>query len=101
MDQIRKYRLDLEASPILNSNSQGIALFDFIGTFMIAYIFEKYLTNYFNISKKIYYASLIPLGIIIHYIINQNTFLNTKLLSNNLNIYKILFVSLILYIIFY
>lgn len=97
MDNLRKFRLDLGDFPFLNSNSHGIALFDLIGTFMIAYLFEKY----FNfIPRKIYYASLIPLGVIIHYIINQNTFLNSKLLNNNFNIYKMLFLGLILYIFF-
>jgi hypothetical protein len=99
MDQIRKYRLDLEVSPFLNSNSQGIALFDLLGTFMIAYIFEKSVLNYLNISRQIYYASLIPIGVILHLLFNQQTFLNTKLLSNNFNIYKVLFLGLILYLI--
>lgn len=96
MDQIRKFRLDLEDYPFLNSNSQGIALFDLLGTFMIAYIFEKSLLNYLNISRKIYYTSLIPIGVIVHILFNQQTFLNTKLLSNNLNIYKILFLGLVI-----
>ena len=96
MDQIRKYRLDLEDYPFLNSNSQGIALFDLLGTFMIAYIFEKNMLNYLNISRKIYYASLIPIGVIVHILFNQQTFLNTKLLSNNFNIYKVLFLGLVI-----
>lgn len=96
MDQIRKFRLDLEDYPFLNSNSQGIALFDLLGTFMIAYIFEKSLLNYLNISRKIYYTSLIPIGVIVHILFSQQTFLNTKLLSNNLNIYKILFLGLVI-----
>jgi putative Ca2+/H+ antiporter (TMEM165/GDT1 family) len=100
MDQIRKYRLDLEASSILNSNSQGIALFDLLGTFMIAIFFEKSVLNYLNISRKIYYASLIPIGVIVHILFNQQTFLNTKLLSNNLNIYQVLFLGCILFMIF-
>jgi hypothetical protein len=94
MDQIRKYRLNLEELPFLNSNSQGIALFDLLGTFMIAYIFEKSVLNYLNISRQIYYTSLIPIGVILHLLFNQHTFLNTKLLSNDLNIYKILFLGL-------
>lgn len=96
MDELRKYRLYLEEYPFLNNNSKGIALFDLIGTFMIAYLFETYFTQF--ISRKIYYTSLIPLGVIIHYIINQNTFLNNKLFNINFNIYKVLFLGLILYI---
>lgn len=92
MDNLRKFRLDLEDFPFLNSKSHGIALFDLIGTFMIAYLFEIYFKF---IPRKIYYASLIPLGVIIHYIINQNTFLNYKLLNNDFNIYKVLFFSLV------
>lgn len=95
ISQLRKYRLDLEESPFLNGRSQGIALFDLLGTFMIAYIFEKSVLNYLNISRKIYYASLIPLGVIVHWIIGQQTFLNSKLLSNDFNIYKVLFLGLI------
>lgn len=86
MDQIRKYRLDLEEFPFFNNISQGIALFDLIGTFMIAYLFENYFTKF--VSRKIYYTSLIPLGIIVHWLIGQNTFLNSKLLNYNFNIYK-------------
>lgn len=97
LTELRKFRLDLENHPFLNSDSQGIALFDLIGTFLIAYFFEKYFTTF--IPRKIYYASLIPLGVIIHYIINQKTFLNFKLLSNNFNIYQLLFLCLIFYII--
>lgn len=93
MDQIRKYRLDLEKLPFFNSESQGIALFDLIGTFMIAYLFESYFTKF--ISREIYYISLIPLGVIIHWLIGQKTFLNSKLLNSDFNIYKVLFLVLI------
>lgn len=102
MSQLRIYRLDLEKYPFLNGDSQGIALFDLLGTFIIAFLLEKNtnVLNYFKITPKLYYASLIPLGVIIHWVIGQNTFLNSKLLNYNLNgiIYKVLFLCLFLYI---
>lgn len=95
LTELRKYRLYLEEMPFFNNKSQGIALFDLLGTFMIALLLEKYITNYFNITCKFYYTSLIPLGVIVHFIIGQNTFLNSKLLDYNFNIYKVLFLGLI------
>ena len=99
IDQLRKYRLYLEEPPFLNAKSQGIALFDLLGTFMIAFLLENYITNNLNITRKIYYASLIPLGVIVHWITGQQTFLNSKLLDYNFNIYKVLFLGLILYLV--
>ena len=100
MDQLRIYRLNLQEYPFFNNTSQGIALFDLFGTFIIAFLLEKYLLNYLNISRKIYYTSLIPLGIITHLLIGQNTFLNSKLFNYDFNIYKIVIFSLIFYIIY-
>jgi hypothetical protein len=37
-----------------------------------------------------YYASIVPLGVIVHLLIGADTYLNRKLLSNELNIYKII-----------
>jgi len=93
MNEIRKYRLTLD-SPFFNNQGYGIALFDFFGTFLIAYIIEYYfhITNFLNISTKMYYMLLIPLGIIIHLLINQKTFLNTQLFNSTFNIYKFVFI---------
>ena len=99
LETLRSFRLDLENPPFFNKESQGIALFDLISTFLAAYILEKYITVYININKNIYYASLIPLGIIIHYVTNQNTFLNSKIFTLNINIYHI-FVILTCFIIY-
>ncbi len=97
MEDLRKYRFKFEL-PILNSKSEGIALFDFIGTFMMAYFLE----NMFNITKKLnikskeYYVLIMPIAIIVHYVTNTTTFLNTKLSVSTFNIYKlILIMSLI------
>lgn len=100
MNNIRNYRINLENFPLIFNNiGNGIALFDLLGTFFIAYIIEQYI-NLDSTKRQLYYLSLIPFGIIIHYIIGQNTFLNTKLTSpfNELNIYKIILFICIFFI---
>ena len=100
ISSLRKYRIKLDeisTKEFLNNTGNGISLFDLIGTFVIAYILEDYITSFLKIKKDTYYLSLIPLGIIIHYFTNQNTFLNTQLTNNTFNIYKIIiFVTLYL-----
>ena len=91
MNEIRKFRIELNP-PFFNNVGNGIALFDLLGTFLIAYLLEQYfhITAKLNITNKMYYISLIPLGIIIHLLMNQTTFLNTQLFYDpNINIYKI------------
>ena len=93
MDQLRKYRFQFE-SPILNDQSMGIALFDLVGTFVVAYVIEETLTitRRLGISKELYYSSVVMVGIITHLLLGQNTFLNRKLMNGQFNIYKVLFV---------
>ena len=100
MEDIRKYRFNFNTPPFFNNQSQGIALFDLIGSFVIAYILD----HSFNISrqfpnKQVYYLSIIPLGIIIHLMFGINTFLNQQLFNSHLNIYKIT-VALLIYMLF-
>lgn len=89
MEQLRKYRINEHG---FNQNNDGIALFDLIGTFVIAYVFEKIVVNYLHITRKTYYLSLIPVGVLVHLITKQETFLNKQLFNSNVNIYKILLV---------
>lgn len=98
MESIRQYRIKLDsADEFLNSQGKGIALFDLIGTFIIAYLLEPYITSFLKIKRDTYYLSLIPIGILIHYFVKQDTFLNIQLLNNEVNIYKIVLVVLLYY----
>jgi hypothetical protein len=87
IEQVRKYRIQLE-SPYVNNQGMGIALFDLISTFAVAYFIEPYIP--FKINRKVYYLSLIPLGIVVHILFKQNTFLNKQIFSREINMYKIL-----------
>jgi hypothetical protein len=98
IQQLRQYRFTLEP-PFLNSLGQGIALFDLISTFIIAYILESTIRPYLKINRMTYYLMLIPLGIIAHILTKQDTFLNKQLFSTSFNMYKlvviIIFICLI------
>jgi hypothetical protein len=108
ISNIRKYRIKLQDSTSLfNSNNDGIAIFDLSGTFIIGYILDYF----FNISrifngytknpKLTYYLVLIPLGVIVHILtLKKETFLNSKLFSSDLNVYKLIFAILILLILY-
>jgi hypothetical protein len=89
---IRNYRINLQDS--FNNKGNGISLFDLLGTFFIAYIIEQYI-NLDSKKKQLYYLSLIPIGIIVHYLIGQETFLSTQLFNFDLNIYKIIVLLLV------
>lgn len=94
MESIRKYRFILNY-PFLNNISNGIALFDFLGTFLVAYLIYNLFG--FSINKKIYYSLIIPIAIIIHKIFGINTFLNKQIFSNEINIYKIVLLITLIY----
>ena len=99
MDTLRQYRINLDSTDeFLNNQGKGIALFDLTGTFIIAYLLEPFITSFLKINSDTYYLSLIPLGILIHYVIKQDTFLNKQLLNNEINIYKIILVVLLYYL---
>ena len=113
ISELRKYRINFENNYI-NANSDGIALFDTLITFLVAYILDYY----FKLSNKLpgknkvqtYYLLIIPFGIIVHHIfahLQQNTwfpteftYLNKKIFSMELNIYKLL-LFILLYISLY
>lgn len=92
---LRQYRINLEP----NKKANGIAVFDLVITFFIAYLLESYLTTFFKITKKKYYLSIIPLAILSHILFRQETFLNTQLMNNYVNIYKILLLIILYYLI--
>ena len=91
INNLRKYRIIIKP-PFLNSIGNGIALFDLILTFFIPYIIEPYILPKLKISRLAYYLSLLPLGIILHIIFKQDTFLNKQLFTNTINIYKIVMI---------
>lgn len=92
---LRQYRINLEP----NKKANGIAVFDLVITFFIAYLLESYLTTFFKITKKKYYLSIIPLAILSHILFRQETFLNKQLMNNYVNIYKILLLIILYYLI--
>lgn len=114
IQELRKYRMQL-SHPFFNSDSQGIALFDFTVTFLTAYILE----TYFKLSNKLpgknklqtYYLLVIPLGIIVHHLLahyqdnvllqfpREITFLNKQLFTTNFNIYQLILLVM-LYIVY-
>jgi hypothetical protein len=91
---LRKYRLKLGIPPF-NNTGDGIALFDFSITFLVAYIVENYIRSYLNISRKAYYLTLLPLGVVVHVLTKQDTFLNRQLFDRSLNLYKIIVVFIL------
>jgi hypothetical protein len=104
IDELRKYRIKLEYNPndifsIFNNRGQGIALFDLILTFLVAYLLDlvawDYIHNFIGVKRVTYYLSLIPLGVIIHLIFQQDTFLNKQLFHTEMNIYQIIFIVLV------
>lgn len=88
IESLRKYRFQFQL-PFFNNKNHGIALFDLLLTFIIAYILESYILHIVNITRTAYYLMLIPLGIIIHLLTKQDTFLNHQLFNNEVNIYKL------------
>jgi len=99
MESIRQYRIKIDSTnEFLNNQGKGISLFDFIGTFIVAYLLEPYITSFLNIKRNTYYLSLIPIGILTHILFEQHTFLNGKLLNNEINIYKVVIVVLLYYL---
>lgn len=94
INSLRKHRIKLQP-PGFNSDSDGIALFDLTATFVIAYFLESYIRPILKITKLAYYLLLIPLGVIVHLLSNQDTFLNKQLFNNTINIYKIILVIIL------
>lgn len=91
--ELRKYRIF------------NIALFDVVSSFLGAFILDKLfsISSYFPGKNKkiVYYLSVIPIGVLIHLIFSQNTFLNQQLFDKSLNGYKISFGILLFLIILF
>jgi hypothetical protein len=96
MDNIRAYRINLQNN-FINNDSNGIALFDLTGTFLVAYLLNLYLKVS---NSEIYYISVLPLAVLVHLMVGKNTFLNQRLFSEEFNVYKLIF-SLIFTRLFY
>lgn len=104
IENVRKYRIQLDNLPFFNNESRGIALFDIILLFVTAFVLDYS----FNLSSlvrcknkiEMYYLLVIPITILFHHIMahiksgtlipEEITFLNKKLFSLELNIYKLL-----------
>ena len=96
VEELRKYRLELdplESGFMFNADSKGIALFDLISAFLGAYLLDTFLglSPKLGMSKASYYFSVIPVGVLVHLLFNQKTYLNKKLFSMNSGlVYKII-----------
>lgn len=107
ISNLRRYRIriDNKNGTFFNSEGKGIALFDLLGSFFIAFLINyyfhisNYLKDYFYNPTFVYYLLIIPLGIVVHLLFSQNTFLNTQLFSKDMNFYKIILILIIINII--
>jgi len=99
IEQIRKYRFQINSDDdgfLFNDKNIGIALFDLLSSYLGFFILDKLFNFTSKIDIRIYYALVIPTGIITHILFEQNTFLNNKLLNDKNDIlYKIFTVVLI------
>lgn len=96
---LRKYRIQLHTQQFgyFNDQGVGIALFDLLATFIVAYILEGIVLQYIRLPRITYYLLLIPLGVLVHIITDQQTFLNSQLFSSptqQINIYQLAFIML-------
>jgi hypothetical protein len=107
INNLRRYRIriDNKDGTFFNSEGKGIALFDLLGSFFIAFLIDyyfhisNYLKDYFDNPIYVYYLLVIPLGIIFHLLFSQNTFLNIQLFSKEMNFYKIILTLILINII--
>lgn len=94
INNLRKYRIKLQP-PGFNSDNDGIALFDLTATFVIAYFLESYIRPLLKITRQAYYLLLLPLGVVVHLLTKQDTFLNKQLFDKSINVYKIMMVVIL------
>lgn len=80
----------------------GISIFDISISILFFYIID-YLLNFkfFKLYGYKYYVSIIPIGILSHLLIKQKTYLNSQLLSSELNPNSIFIKLLVLFCIVY
>lgn len=89
LTKLRLYRVNFNG----DGDGNGIALFDLIGTFFIAYLLNKYLDVN---NKTLYYLSVLPIAVLAHLLVGKSTFLNQHLFSKEFNTYKLLFIVIFL-----
>ncbi len=66
----------------------GIAIFDLVASFIGAWVIEHFFLSLGADDKKIFYLSVVPVGIVAHVITGQNTFLNSRVISKEINGYQ-------------
>ena len=98
--KLRKYRILESPTTLYNSNSEGVAIFDLVSSIVGFYLVDLLLFSgqLFRTYGYKYYASIIPLGVIVHLILDQQTFLNKQLFSSELNIHKIIVAIVMVYL---
>ena len=100
LKELRSYRIQFE-EPFYNSSGLGISLFDLFLTFFIAFLIEPYIRVYTKLNSQAYYLILLPLGVLIHILTNQHTFLNGKLFDNSsINLYKVIMIIIVVKLIY-
>jgi hypothetical protein len=78
----------------LDSSTPGIACFDLFGAFIGSYLIKGFIAPKFD--NQLYYLLVIPIGILVHLLIGQSTFLNRKLfIDADFNIYKIIIAMIV------
>lgn len=98
IQELRKYRVQLSGS-MFNKESVGIALFDLVLSYVVAYILEKYFVLSESLpgenKKQTYYLLVVPFGVAVHALMSKSTFLNQQLLSSTPNMYQGLLVLML------
>ncbi len=97
IESLRKYRIlkDIKSfEGIINSKGDGIAVLDLAGTLIAFYIIDKFFFKgqMYQKYRYRYYLSSIPIGVVVHKSVSQETFLNNHLFSNEMNIHKVIFI---------
>lgn len=101
VDNLRKYRFVFE-NPAFNDRGNGIAIFDVVATFLVAYILKPFVNKFFTISDSVYYLLLIPFSVLFHKALKIDTFLNRQIFnSQTFNVYKKVVGSMVLLAIYF
>ena len=97
---LRKYRILESPINVYNTEGKGVAVFDLVSSIVGFYLVDLLLFSgqLFRTYGYKYYASIIPLGVIVHLSLYQQTFLNKQLFSSELNIHKIIVAIVMVYL---
>jgi hypothetical protein len=96
---LRKYRVLESPTNLFNADGKGIAIFDLVSSIIGFYLIDLlYGGKLFKAYGYKYYAFVIPFGIVVHLILDQNTFLSKQLFSSEINIHKIIVAVIIIYL---